>query len=74
MAVDHLNPLPDFDVSTRSVRDRFNTWQKSSKPEWQRRRVELGGGGEELSEMESLLEELITELDKRRIREWKRKQ
>ena len=56
--VDHLNPLPDFDVATRSIRDRFNNLAKKHKVRMAKEERGTGGGGEELSELESLLEEL----------------
>ena len=56
---DNLNPLPQFEINTRSVRDRFNILAKKHKVKMAKEERSTGGGGEELSELENLLEELI---------------
>ena len=53
--VDNLNPLPEFEVSSRSVWDRFNILAKKHKVKMAKQERSTGGGGEELSELESIL-------------------
>ena len=40
---DNLNPLPQFEINTRSVRDRFNILAKNTKSKWEKRRGRLVG-------------------------------
>ena len=57
--VDNINCLPGYEVSSRSVRDRYNNLVKKHKVKMGKEERATGGGGSELSEWESILEELI---------------
>ena len=59
VVVNNLNPLPDFNVSVRSVRDRYYNIAKKYKLKMGKEKRATGGGGEEASEKEQLLEELM---------------
>jgi len=58
LVADSLNAIPEFDVSSRSIRDRFKTLSKKVKSKIARQQRESGGGEEELTEVEALVEEL----------------
>ena len=57
--VDKVNPLPNFDVNVKSIRDRFKLLAKKHKAKMGKEERSTGGGGVGLSEVEILLEELI---------------
>lgn len=69
--VNHLNPLLDFNMSTRSVRGKFNNHAKNHKVRIAKEERETGGGGEKLCKMDSLLGELtrIREKTDQRVEE-----
>ena len=56
---DSINSLPGYEVSSRSLRDRFNNLAKKHKIKMGQEERLTGGGGSELDELESILEELI---------------
>jgi hypothetical protein len=57
--VDNINFLPGYEVSCRSVRDRYNNLAKKHKIRMGKEERSTGGGGSELNECENILEELI---------------
>ena len=57
--VDSINSLPGYEVSPRSVRDRYNNLAKKQKIKMGQEERSTGGGGSELDESESILEDLI---------------
>ena len=57
--VEKLNALPNFDVNTKSFRERFNLLAKKYKVKMGKQDRATGGGGIEVTEVENLLEELI---------------
>ena len=56
---DSINSLPGYEVSSRSVRDRYNNLAKKHKIKMGQEERSTGGGGSELDESESMLEDLI---------------
>ena len=57
--VDNINALPGYEVSSRSIRDRFNTLTKNQKVKMAKAERLTGEGGSELDEGETILEDLI---------------
>ena len=55
----HLNQHEGFEVTARSVEDRFNTISKKHSIKTTKELTRTGEGGEEPSDYELLLEELM---------------
>ena len=68
--VDNINSLPGYEISSRSVRDLYNNLAKKHKIKMGQEERSTGGGGSELDESESILEDLI-EINKKVSRELK---
>ena len=56
--VDNINALPGYEVSSRSIRDRFNTLAKKQVKMAKVERL-TGEESNELDELETILEDLI---------------
>jgi hypothetical protein len=57
--VNNLNSLPQFEISQKSLRDRYKLLAKKYKVKMGKEERSTGGGGEGPNELEGLLEELI---------------